>query len=446
MSTPTFAATHNLIAFLEKPIESKGFEQIIDFLNAKPIKYALTENPTVYTSCIKQFWATAKVKKVNGQDQIQAQLISRSAKTTAWNESSSTMASVIICLANNQKFNFSKYILDNMVKNLEGVFANMRRQADGFSGRVTPLFDTMMVQASEEVGEDSDHPTDSNHIPIDTQPSISKPHKKQKPRRKQRQDYEVPLPTNEIPVKESVLTPSNGPLPSGEDGFQLNELMVLCTSLQKQVFDLEKVKTSQAKEIATLKKRVKNLERRRRSRLAGLRRLRKVGASRRVESSKDKDSLGDQEDPSKQGKSIEDFDADAEITLLNETQDDNLMFDAGVLDDEVVMPGKKEEQGTKFDDMEVSTANEAITTAGVKDSAIAPTIAAAPTITTAVEVVTIVSAPTTTIDELTLAQTLIEINAAKPKTVTAVTTTATTVILCCLSQGLRKGVVHTRVR
>ncbi|GJY89622.1 ribonuclease H-like domain-containing protein [Tanacetum coccineum] len=69
MSTPTFAATHNLVAFLEKLAESTGFEQIIDFLNAQPIKYALTVNPTVYTSCIKQFWATAKVKKVNGQDQ-----------------------------------------------------------------------------------------------------------------------------------------------------------------------------------------------------------------------------------------------------------------------------------------------------------------------------------------------------------------------------------------
>nr|GEY87725.1 synaptobrevin, longin-like domain protein [Tanacetum cinerariifolium] len=43
-----------------------------------------------------------------------------SAKTTAWNEFSSTMASAIICLADNQKFNFSKYIFDNMVKSLEG--------------------------------------------------------------------------------------------------------------------------------------------------------------------------------------------------------------------------------------------------------------------------------------------------------------------------------------
>nr|GEV19009.1 retrovirus-related Pol polyprotein from transposon TNT 1-94 [Tanacetum cinerariifolium] len=47
------------------------------------------------------------------------QLTLMSAKCTAWKEFSSTMASVIICLATNLKFNF-KYIFDNMVKNLDG--------------------------------------------------------------------------------------------------------------------------------------------------------------------------------------------------------------------------------------------------------------------------------------------------------------------------------------
>nr|GEX40879.1 putative ribonuclease H-like domain-containing protein [Tanacetum cinerariifolium] len=42
-----------------------------------------------------------------------------SAKTTDWNEFSSTMASAIICLANNQKFKISKYIFESMMKNLE---------------------------------------------------------------------------------------------------------------------------------------------------------------------------------------------------------------------------------------------------------------------------------------------------------------------------------------
>ncbi|GKE50587.1 hypothetical protein Tco_1481845 [Tanacetum coccineum] len=43
-----------------------------------------------------------------------------SAKSTAWNEFSSTMASLIICLAIKQKFNLSKYIFDAMVKHLDG--------------------------------------------------------------------------------------------------------------------------------------------------------------------------------------------------------------------------------------------------------------------------------------------------------------------------------------
>ncbi|GJV41870.1 hypothetical protein Tco_1420310, partial [Tanacetum coccineum] len=44
-----------------------------------------------------------------------------SAKTTAWNEFSSSMASAIICLATNQNFNFFKYIFDNMVKNVDSM-------------------------------------------------------------------------------------------------------------------------------------------------------------------------------------------------------------------------------------------------------------------------------------------------------------------------------------
>ncbi|GJS27478.1 ribonuclease H-like domain-containing protein [Tanacetum coccineum] len=36
------------------------------------ICYALTVNPTIYTSCIEQFWATAKVKTINGERQLQA--------------------------------------------------------------------------------------------------------------------------------------------------------------------------------------------------------------------------------------------------------------------------------------------------------------------------------------------------------------------------------------
>ncbi|GKB35453.1 hypothetical protein Tco_0880395, partial [Tanacetum coccineum] len=107
------------------------------------------------------------------------------------------------------------------------------------------------------------------------------------------------------------------------------------TNLQEKILDLEKAKTAQAKEITSLKNRVKKLEKRWKSRLSGLRRLRKVGSFSRVESSNDA-SLGDQEDASKQGRKIEDLDADAEVTLVNETgemNDDNLMFDTSVLEE-----------------------------------------------------------------------------------------------------------------
>ncbi|GJU13162.1 putative ribonuclease H-like domain-containing protein [Tanacetum coccineum] len=71
------AARHKLttaveIAFLSKPAESEGFEQVVDFLNANPINYALTINPIIYTSCIEQFWASVKAKTVNGEVQLQA--------------------------------------------------------------------------------------------------------------------------------------------------------------------------------------------------------------------------------------------------------------------------------------------------------------------------------------------------------------------------------------
>ncbi|GJT21167.1 reverse transcriptase domain-containing protein [Tanacetum coccineum] len=72
MTTLQFADTHNLVAFLSKPVESDGFEQIVDFLNANLIRYALTINLDIYTSCIEQFWATVKVKSINEEVQLQA--------------------------------------------------------------------------------------------------------------------------------------------------------------------------------------------------------------------------------------------------------------------------------------------------------------------------------------------------------------------------------------
>nr|GEV38873.1 hypothetical protein [Tanacetum cinerariifolium] len=282
-------------------------------------------------------------------DTIFEELARMGAKTTTWNEFSSTMASAIIYLANNQKFNFSKYIFDNMVKNLEAgvkfVFANMKREGKGFSWIITPLFETMMVQALKKVGEGSEVSTDTHHTPIFTQPSSSQPQKKQTSRRKLR--------------------------------MQLTELINLCTNLQKRVLDLEKAKTAQAKEIVDLKKRVKKLERKKKSRTSGLKRLWKIGSTVRVKSSKDKESLGDQKDASKQERMIDNIDQDEEIALVDKTQgrmNEEEMFGLNDLDgDEVIVDvtaSKELEHSTKVVEKE---------------------------------------------DKLTLAQTLIEIKAAKPK-------------------------------
>ncbi|GJY57988.1 hypothetical protein Tco_0457880 [Tanacetum coccineum] len=94
-------------------------------------------------------------------------------------------------------------------------------------------------------------------------------------------------------------------LRSDKDSLKLNELMELCTNLQNKVLDLEKTKTTQANEIASLKRRVKKLEQKKRSRTHGLKRLRKIGATVRVESSRDEE-ISVQDDADK-----EMFDVDA---------------------------------------------------------------------------------------------------------------------------------------
>nr|GEV79279.1 retrovirus-related Pol polyprotein from transposon TNT 1-94 [Tanacetum cinerariifolium] len=50
----------------------EGFDQIMDFLIAHPIHYALMVNPIIYVSCIKQFWASVSIKKSNDVVRLQA--------------------------------------------------------------------------------------------------------------------------------------------------------------------------------------------------------------------------------------------------------------------------------------------------------------------------------------------------------------------------------------
>ena len=64
-----------MIAFLQKPTkENEEFTEVVDFLKSTHIRYALTVNPKVYVSHIKQFWATAKVKTIDEEVQIHARV------------------------------------------------------------------------------------------------------------------------------------------------------------------------------------------------------------------------------------------------------------------------------------------------------------------------------------------------------------------------------------
>nr|GEW02357.1 xylulose kinase-1 [Tanacetum cinerariifolium] len=73
MATLKFCDTHNMIAYLNKTEGSEGFHQIVDFLNSSHIKFALTENPTIYTSLIQQVWQTVVANTLaTGEIQITA--------------------------------------------------------------------------------------------------------------------------------------------------------------------------------------------------------------------------------------------------------------------------------------------------------------------------------------------------------------------------------------
>ncbi|GJX55842.1 hypothetical protein Tco_0285739, partial [Tanacetum coccineum] len=173
------------------------------------------------------------------------------------------------------------------------------------------------------------------HKKVYVTPSHTKKVFKKKSMRKQRKDGG---PIEPVTNEAYVSTPSYDP-PQSE-----------------KVLDLEKAKTAQAKEIASLKKRVKQLEKRMTLRTPGLKRLRKVGSTSKVESSNDKE------------KEI----VEKEVSIADP----------------------------------VTTTDEVVTTANVE--------------------ATTANAPTKTVNELTLDQTLIEIEAAKPKAITSAATTTTT--------------------
>nr|GEV95973.1 hypothetical protein [Tanacetum cinerariifolium] len=239
-----------------------------------------------------------------------------SAKRTSWNEFRSSMASTVICLSTGRKFNFSMYIFDSLVRNVDTstkfymylrflqlmirarvgdlslhttkyssptltqkVFANMRRVGKGFSRVETPLFEGMIVaQQSDEgavgvdVADEGATSVDFDVIPtVVDEPSIPSPTPTTRP----------PPPSQELPSTSQVIhTPPPSPIAQ--------------PSSSSKVEALEQDKVAQALEIIKLKQRVRKLEKKNRLKVSGLRRLKKDVSLENVECEKDVDVQGRQ--------------------------------------------------------------------------------------------------------------------------------------------------------
>ncbi|GJT69035.1 hypothetical protein Tco_1028321 [Tanacetum coccineum] len=211
-----------------------------------------------------------------------------------------------------------------------------------------------------------------------------------------KQSYDLPLRGVNIPR-------------SDEDRIELKELMEICTKLSERVLNLETTKTAQAKEIANLKKRVKKLERKRKSRTPRMN-LFKIGTSRRR-------SLGE-EDASKQGRNLK---QGKHRSIFEESDFDDEGFNADM--DEVFKDVKGDaEQVISVAADEVPT-GDAVNTASIgANTASAPVTTAGVSVSTAGENITTAepSTPLTTTnipdeEDLIIAQTLMKMRSEKSK-------------------------------
>ncbi|GJV41192.1 hypothetical protein Tco_1419632 [Tanacetum coccineum] len=170
----------------------------------------------------------------------------------------------------------------------------------------------MVVQNRSQMGEGSAMPTDPHHTPTFIQPS-PQPQKTQKLRKPKRKDTQVPQPSGptDIITDEAV---------HKELGDSLVRAATTASSLEAEQDNGNIVKTrSKATPNETSSLGTTS------------------GGGPRIESSGDEESLG--EDASKQGRRIDDIDADETITL---TGHDDEMFDVDTLNNEEMNVAEQE--------------------------------------------------------------------------------------------------------
>nr|GFA12017.1 hypothetical protein [Tanacetum cinerariifolium] len=188
----------------------------------------------------------------------------------------------------------------------------MRRVGKGFSGVETPLFEGMLdvrqstgegisevqVQADDAVAAAVEENVVED-VPHDAVPSPP--------------SHDIPSPPQEHSSPPQQPQSSPQAPPQGEQfPTHIQQILDVCSALTRRVENLENDNAAQKLEIIKLQARVKRLEKANQVKSSKLRRLRKVRASKRVESS------DDMEDVFNQGRMIDDMDKDERIELVKD--------------------------------------------------------------------------------------------------------------------------------
>ncbi|GJS50986.1 putative ribonuclease H-like domain-containing protein [Tanacetum coccineum] len=238
MTTLKYSDKHNMVAFLKKPNESMGFTEIVDFLNGTSLRYALTHNPTIYDSIVKQFWQTATVRTlVNGTLEL----------VTSINNKEYTIIEASV----RSKLQLADASGISNLPNAEiyDGLATLR----GNAGDYVPLLPAMLAGAAEDQADEAT----TTGVMVGTEGATTTT-----------SGLDAGLDSGNI--HESPLRSHKAPLHEGhtsesvEDSLQLKVLMVLVPKLVTRIANLEKelhqTKTTYGKAVLTLVERVKSLE------------------------------------------------------------------------------------------------------------------------------------------------------------------------------------------
>ncbi|GJW20800.1 hypothetical protein Tco_0031422 [Tanacetum coccineum] len=266
---------HSMVAYLEKTDGNAEFHEIIDFLERSSIHNALTVSPVVSTMFVEQFWMSAKSKIINNVRYITAKVVGKPVSISEASIRSDLLfddADRIDSLPNQAIFDAIQLMgyegdltlmnvpvpLDHFPVNAltSKVFSFMVKKGKHFSGKVTPLFFTMLVQPTEDEGKQSERPSEPQPTPSPPYPSEANVEPQSDPSPRPSSPTHIP---NSIPEdsgrNQGGQSSSDRSLSGNEGGMTLQSVYDLCISLCTQV-------TDQAKEIKHFKEHIKKLKKR----------------------------------------------------------------------------------------------------------------------------------------------------------------------------------------